>query len=250
MRRAELIDDMWPDDSGELGTQRLYEAISSARNVIGGRSAGFDPFVVNRGEGTVALNMGVVSCDVDTFEQYALLSLASEGKDEDVLHNACLALDLYVGEMDAVVSWEIAWLSARARHLCEEFVDAMVTGARSAMRLGRVRLGLKLAQAAAANDREREDVIALLMESLCAAERPGDAIDAFQRYSAHLISSTGVPPSKELRRMAAAIKVPGRGGSDVQQVFEGDWNLQAESGQEPIPETARTSAPNPSHTVI
>lgn len=203
MRRVELVRSMWPDATLELGLQRIYEAISGARKAMQSRYLGFEPFVTNKADGTVALNPEVVICDIDRFVAAAHSCAVSDGAPDEVICAACEARDLYLGDMDVLTVQPEPWISLRADNLRSMFVGAMVSGSRAALLRGKQQLAIQFARSALVTESTREDALMALMEALVAVGRSGDAREEYMRFCSHVVGNTGLPPSRELRRLAA-----------------------------------------------
>ncbi len=203
MRRIELANQIWPDATLEVGIQRLYEAISGARKAMESRYRGFEPFLTNKADGTVALNPEVVICDIDRFVEAVHSCAVNDGIADEVINAACEARDLYLGDMDVTTINPEPWLSLRAENLCSMFVATMVTGSRTALLQGKLQLAIQFARSAVSVQRDREDAVTVLIEALAAAGRSGDARDAYLRFCSRVVGSTGLPPSRELRRLVA-----------------------------------------------
>lgn len=203
MRRVELANQIWPDATLELGMQRLYEAISGARKAMESRYRGFEPFLTNKADGTVALNPEVVVCDVDCFVEAVHSCAVNDGIADEVINAACEVRDLYLGDMDVTTINPEPWISLRAENLRSMFVAVMVTGSRTALLQGKVQLAIQFARSAVSVQCNREDAITVLIEALVAAGRPGDARDAYLRFCSRVVGSKGLPPSRELRRLVA-----------------------------------------------
>lgn len=212
MRRTELVEMMWPDAEYSTGFQRLYEAESGARNAMGSIKQDFDPFVLGRTNGTVALNGACVTCDLDLFDRAVRGIEASEGDDDEVVRRACEARDIYAGELDVGAAGDTAESLALADELRGSFADAMVAGSAAALRLNRPLLAVQLAKEARGADDLREDGAEALLRALCLAGRKQEAQDEYVRYCGHVVSVTGLPPSRRLRQLAQELLPGGAGG--------------------------------------
>lgn len=224
MRRLELIGAIWPDEPIDTGMQRLYEAISGARKVLGAKILGFEPFVINKANGTVGLNGEIVVCDIDLFEATAAACAHHDGLDGEVIRYACEARDLYAGDLECSVLGVPPWAQHRAELLRSTYVDTMVAGARAALRSGKEQLAVRLAKSAAVSERDREDVIAVYLESLCAIGRIAEAREVYSRYCARLVSREGLPPTKQLRHLASELLSEGAASSKTLAIVDEEFS--------------------------
>lgn len=206
MRRVQLVEILWPTLDFRSGNQRLYEALSVGRKALGsGRYSGYDPFVVSKGKGMVALNPDCVTCDIDLFQRAASEATKKEGIHEMVVEQASAARTLYGGDLDSAILHDIDEALQLKEHLRYVFATAMVAGARAAMATERQQLAVQFAQDACVACRTREDAAAALMEALCLANRSLEAREAYEQFCSRLISLTGMPPSRGLRDLAARL---------------------------------------------
>ena len=206
MRRVQLVEILWPTRDFRSGNQRLYEALSVGRKALGsGRYSGYDPFVVSKGKGMVALNPDCVTCDIDLFQRAATEATKKEGIHEMVVEQASTARTLYGGDLDSAILHDIDEALQFKEHLRYIFATAMVAGARAAMATERQQLAVQFAQDACVACRTREDAAAALMEALCLANRTLEAREAYEQFCSRLISLTGMPPSRGLRDLAARL---------------------------------------------
>ena len=164
MRRVQLVEILWPTLDFRSGNQRLYEALSVGRKALGsGRYSGYDPFVVSKGKGMVALNPDCVTCDIDLFQRAATEATKKEGIHEMVVEQASTARTLYGGDLDSAILHDIDEALQFKEHLRYIFATAMVAGARAAMATERQQLAVQFAQDACVACRTREDAAAALM---------------------------------------------------------------------------------------
>lgn len=212
MRRYEIVELLWPTLDFSTGNQRLYEALSIGRKALGGgRYGGYDPFVVSKSKGTVALNAEFVACDVDLFKRAADQAAEKEGLHEVVVEQASTARALYSGDLDSAILHDLDEALQLKDQLRYTFATAMVAGSRAAMATDRQQLAVQFAQDAHTACRTREDAIAALMEALCLASRSIEAREAYEQFSSYLITMTGMPPSRGLRDLAARLFPEGEG---------------------------------------
>ena len=202
MSRIELVESIWPDLDYDKGRQRMYEAISLARSILGCRELGINPFVRARGEGCVALDELLVTCDVDQFEALARKALV-EDDDDAIITYASDAMGLYRGPCCTVLHDSLGTYAARSAELRSLYVDVAVMGAGAAMKENRTSLAVRMAQAAYDANDMREDAAVVLMEALRLAGRTNDARDVYSNYARRMLDLTGMPPSQPLRNVVA-----------------------------------------------
>lgn len=173
---------IWGDDEYSKGMQRLYEATSVVRRVLGAKECGIDPILSSRTEGTIALNPECVSCDVDDFTEEALLSLGHEGSDLKAMRHACNARRWYGGGPSIELN-DVTGLSRRhARTLEGLFVSALSSGGMAALRQGRPYLASQLARDALTIEPKREDTTICLVESLSQLGRSSEIEALCEKY--------------------------------------------------------------------
>ena len=209
MRRVDIVESIWPEYDYFKGLQKLYESTSRVRSVL--RTAGVegDPFAVQRGEGTLALNSALVTVDVDEFVRKSRIALATS-EDERVIELASEALEVYSGDLYVTAYDAQGVQSERRDQLRELFVDLSVVCARAALRDGRTSLAVRVSHRAHDVHGLREDVVLVLVESLKVAGRFQVARDVYREFAQRLLETTGMPPSTSLRRAVESLFPPTR----------------------------------------
>lgn len=173
-RRFQLVEQLWPGCDYAMGFNRAYQTTSAIRASVAEIDKDISLIVVNRTNGEVSIDMGLVRCDVDEFRRAARIAVDSDD-DEETLGAARTVErlyegDLYVPSVDS--TGRIAALRAEFRAL---YADAMIEGSAAALRLGRARTSARLAgNALAAND-IREDAVIALVRALTACGRTIEA---------------------------------------------------------------------------
>ena len=199
MYRAEIIDIMWPNIETKIAAQRLCEAISGARKVLGAKRLKADVFVCNKLDKTIGLNPETVSCDIDQFVAKVINTKKQEGAHEVVVGLACGARDLYRGDLDCKVVNDVRGVQDRRDTLKAAFADVMVAGARAALANGKSQLSVQLARESYISQPYREDTISIFIESLCVTGRRFEAHETFKHFCADFTTIAGKQPSEELR---------------------------------------------------
>lgn len=198
-KRYELVDQVWPDCDYSSGFNKAYQATSTVRSAVAEIDRDLDPFLIGRSTKTVALDRGLVACDVDEFRRCA--REAADGTDDErVLRMARAAERIYAGDLFLPEVDATGYVTLVRDELRGLYADAMVAGADAALRLGRDRTAVRLATNAIAKDDLREDAIIALVRALRASGRNVEADQQYRRYARRLIQTANRPPSKLLRR--------------------------------------------------
>lgn len=207
-KRYQLVEQVWPGCDYTTGFNHAYQATSVVRRAIGEIETGLDPFVAGRASREVALDMGIVGCDVDAF-----CSAAREASDSTdpsrALEMARRAERLYVGDL-YLPSVDATGFIANARsELRDLYADAMVAGGDAALSLGRERTAIRLASNALAINDLREDAVIILIRALRTSGRAVEAEQQYRRYSGRLLRANGhACPSERLRRLMGETPAP------------------------------------------
>ena len=200
-RRHQLVEQVWPDCEYGAGFGRVYQATSVVRSIVSEIGDGLDPFIVSRTTRAVSLDPALVSVDVDEFRTCA--REASDARDDmRALEMARRAEELYTGDLYLPAVDATGFVSARRDELRELYADAMVAGSDAALRLGRRRTAVRLAQNALAINELREDAVIALVRGLRASGRNVEAEQQYRRYARRLMLTVKEPPSRLLRRAA------------------------------------------------
>lgn len=173
-KRFQVVEQVWPDSDYVQGFGRVYQAASALRSIVSGIDAGMSLLVANRSSGEIAVDMGLICCDVSEFRAAAREAVDSS----DVQRSLECALEaerLYQGDLylpPADASGFVARLRSALRAL---YADAMVEGSEAALSLGRDRTAVRLAEGAVTADGLREDAVNALVRALTACGRDGEA---------------------------------------------------------------------------
>ena len=211
LTRRELLESIWPESDYDSGRQKIYEATSVVRNALKGKEGISDPFIVSRNGGFVALDMGVVSVDVDLFEHAAHAVLATDD-DTRAVELAHEALKLYGGDLVETPYDTLGAAETRRQELRSLYVDIAVVGSSAAMRENMPQLAVRFARCAYDAAGLREDAAIALMDALKATGRTMDAREVYREYARNLLEATGMPPSTAMRGIASGLFPNLRGG--------------------------------------
>ena len=207
-KRFTIMESVWPEYDYDTAHRCVYSATSVLRTemcqALGDEEATSVVFS-NRSDRTVLLNMDMVSCDVDAFEEKSRRVLDSTGDDRLIVALCRDIEDLYRGPLFVPPTDGLGIVGARARELQGLYVDAMVAGAEAAMRTDMKSVACRFARKAHEGDAMREDAVRVLLVALCDAGRQVEAVQAYERYVSCVVDVTRRPPSRGLRKVAAQL---------------------------------------------
>lgn len=173
-KRYQLFDQIWPDSDYSMGISRAYQATSVLRGAI----AEIDPelclVTANRMSGEVVVDMGILSCDVNAFREAAREAVDGDD-DARKLECARRAERLYAGDLYVPTVDSTGFITGLCSALRDLYADAMVEGSAAALRLGRERVAVRLAENATMANELREDANEALVRALRACGRPEEA---------------------------------------------------------------------------
>ena len=201
MRRYQAIEVLWGGDDYYKGPRKLYEATGEARKRLAKACDGENYIIADRTQGSIGLDMGLVSCDVDDFEREARMTLSEDGDDFWVLDHARNMMRLYATGPNEHLAALGPLVADRVDELQTLYIDGTIAAGEAALRLGKAKLAVRYALDAHRADDLREDAMILLVRALKASGRAYEVADYYKRYSRHLIEVRGVPPSLALRRI-------------------------------------------------
>ena len=186
MRRADVIDALWPECDYERGAKRIY----AATNVINRAVRTIDPecrFFAARGtDHAMRLDTTYVRCDVEEFEELAHQAIDNEGNDDEVLSLVRCVQALYQGDLYVPPGDAGRAIDQRRIDLRVLYTDVLVAGAEAAYRRGSLRLSTRLCEQALLADETREDAIACLVRSLSSCGRTVEARDRAKAFTARM----------------------------------------------------------------
>ena len=202
-KRFTLMESVWPEYDYETATRCVYSATSVLRSEICGILGNVGKaavIVANKADRTLALDPQIVSCDVDVFEELSRRALDNEGDDEWTMESCRQIEELYSGGLFVPQADEAGIVATRARELRGLYCDAMIAGAKAAMRANAKMLACRFAKRAYEADGMREDAICALAAALDGAGRQVEAEQVYEHYVGRMVDITRRPPSKDLRR--------------------------------------------------
>ena len=211
-KRYQLVEQIWPGCDYATGFNHAYQATSVLRGSIGEIEPGLDPFIAGRASREVALDMSLVSSDVERFR--AAAREASDSVDRmHALEMARRAEKIYAGDLYLPVNDATGYVASVQSELRELYADAMVAGGDAALALGRERTAVRLASNALVANDLREDAVIVLIKALKASGRAAEADQQYRRYSGRLLRANGhACPSGRLRQLMG--EVPGASPSE------------------------------------
>lgn len=189
-RRFQLVEQIWPESDYKTGHMKAYKSTGELRAAIRKIDPTVELFLTNRNGQRIALNMKLIDCDVKEFELCA--REAVESQDEvQALSMAQRAEAIYRGDLYQPAMDATGYVTATARKLRREYVDAMVAGGDAALRLGQKRTAARFASNALGVDELREDAVRILVDALRASGRSFEADQQARNYEQRL-SEKGV----------------------------------------------------------
>lgn len=201
-RRYEVIAQVWPEDTMEKGSSRLYQATTAIRGAVKEIDPALDVFSVSKARKSLALDRSLVSCDVNEFEAWAKLAL--ERRDPaTTIRAARRAEELYGGDLCRPTVDASGLISTRRAELRSLYVGALVAGADTALQTGRDGLAVSFGREAVGADDMREDAFMAYMRALKASGRGSEAAVEYEKYARRVVRLRKLPPSRELRDLAS-----------------------------------------------
>ncbi len=202
--QARLIEQLWPGVSYSSALERLYQTKSHIRKAL--RSAGFtaDPFITAKINGTVGLDAGLVSCDVDDLLAKARATI-NEKDDARTVELALETEGAYTGDLWVPSNDTTGYLTRMASTIKTTYTDALLSGAEAALRIGRLRVASRLARGALLADPMREDAEMTLLRALEQSGRRKEATENYGLFCQNFAELAGRPVSKQLRALAAEL---------------------------------------------
>ena len=197
LRRADLIDAIWPECDYEQGAQRIYAATNVINRAIRAHDTECSFFAPRGSDHVLALNEACVSSDVSEFERLAHQALESEGNDDEVLSLVRGVQGLYRGDLYVPAGETGRAIDRRRLVLRGLFTDVLVAGAEAALRRGSPRLAAHLCEQALLADETREDANACLVKALDSCGRSIEARERSKAFAARLGAMRRERPNRE-----------------------------------------------------
>ena len=178
--RAELAAELWPELPPERGRRNLYSIVSCARRGLGEREYG--PCYLLSTRDLIAFNADTTVVDLDGFEALLERARAADATDAERVALAERASSRYRGGSYLPEGAEPRALHNYHDWLESRYVECLLTGARSALRLRRPHVARGFAREAAERAPLLEEAARLLMEALVREGRPLEAQGAFNAF--------------------------------------------------------------------
>lgn len=189
--RIEAAEALWPGIDYARGRVNLCTVVTSLRTTLGQPRG--KALYVGSEMGRLWLDGELVSCDIDAFEDLARSILAPETEDGARV-DMCRRLEsAYRGGTVQPSADALGRFARRHAEVSGRYVEALVSGAEAAVRLGQSSLAVWLARSAAAEAPEREDLSEILALSLEADGRQNEATEARRR---HCAAGNGAGPGR------------------------------------------------------
>jgi DNA-binding SARP family transcriptional activator len=188
--RDELIEAIWPDQDPKRGRQRLWQAISDARNLLG------DSLIANDGHYTLDRHQGAV--DVEQLEELIAEANAADAP-ADQLAPLSLALRLFTG--DPLSGWDQPWADPDIRRLRSIHAELLARAGHTRLVTGDAHGALQAAEDGLKLDNLNETLWRLAMQ---AESRLGlrDSINQrYQRLRRQLDEQLGIEPETATRSL-------------------------------------------------
>ena len=189
VRRASLIEKLWPEVSEERARNSLRTATSRIRRAIG------TPCVVRRPQGIVLLDAWV---DVVEYRDLVRRAhVAVREADHDRVLRLCRAAEqLHRGEFHASDD-DSEWARAEQQDLRRLRQELLTTAAASAVALERYREAVDLATIAVRLDRTSEAAHRILMRGHAELGEIAHSLRVFEGYRSQLAEELGADPSPQ-----------------------------------------------------
>ncbi len=199
--QSALFEQVWPESTYTAAHDRMYQTNSQFRKVL--RPLGFsaNPFIMGRATKTIALDPTLVSCDVTDLIQVANAAI-NEKDDAKTVELAVQTESLYAGDLWVPDNDPTGFMTSMAAKVKKIYTNALVSGAESAYRTGRLRMVIRLAESALHADDMREDAEMLLLRALKESARDREASESYEGFCRNLAEKTRRPPTNDLRELA------------------------------------------------
>lgn len=188
--RDELIEALWPEQDPKRGRQRLWQAISDARNLLG------DGLIAD--DGHYALDRHRVTIDVEQLEEFIAQVDAADAP-ADQLPPLERALGLFAGE--PLSGWDQPWADPDIRRLCSIHAELLARVGHARLVTGDTHGALQAAEEGLKLDSLNEALWRLAMQ---AESRLGlrDSINQrYQRLRHQLDEQLGIQPETATRAL-------------------------------------------------
>ena len=203
--RSQIAQQIWPEADQAHWQERLYQATRVIRKEVQEIKKGCEPLEASRIERTLGFNPQQVTVDIDIFTRLAK-SVASSNSDEDIVHLAKQAEELYQGDLYLPEDECFRFADPIRTALRDQYIDTMVTASAAALRITHYTLAVHFAELAYLVDDMREDTLMALIQALRKCGRAQDAQQYYDLYVQKYVTKRRKMPSKQLRMIAGAEK--------------------------------------------
>lgn len=203
--RLQIAQQIWPEADQAHWQERLYQATRVIRKEVQEIKKGCEPLEASRIERTLGFNPQQVTVDIDIFTRLAK-SVASSNNDEDIVHLAKQAEELYQGDLYLPEDECFRFADPIRTALRDQYIETMVTASAAALRITHYTLAVHFAELAYLVDDMREDTLMALIQALRKCGRAQDAQQYYDLYVQKYVTKRRKMPSKQLRMIAGAEK--------------------------------------------
>lgn len=203
--RSQIAQQIWPEADQAHWQERLYQATRVIRKEVQEIQTDCEPLEASRIEKTLGFNPQQVTVDIDIFTRLAK-SVASSNSDEDIVHLAKQAEELYQGDLYLPEDECFRFADPIRIALRDQYIDTMVTASAAALRITHYTLAVHFAELAYLVDDMREDTLMALIQALRKCGRVQDAQQYYDLYVQKYVTKRRKMPSKQLRMIAGAEK--------------------------------------------
>ena len=203
--RSQIAQQIWPEADQAHWQERLYQATRVIRKEVQEIKKGCEPLEASRIERTLGFNPQQVTVDIDIFTRLAK-GVASSNSDEDIVHLAKQAEELYQGDLYLPEDECFRFADPIRIALRDQYIDTMVTASAAALRITHYTLAVHFAELAYLVDDMREDTLMALIQALRKCGRVQDAQQYYDLYVQKYVTKRRKMPSKQLRMIAGAEK--------------------------------------------
>ena len=203
--RSQIAQQIWPEADQAHWQERLYQATRVIRKEVQEIQTDCEPLEASRIEKTLSFNPQQVTVDIDIFTRIAK-SVASSNNDEDIVHLAKQAEELYQGDLYLPEDECFRFADPIRVALRDQYIDTMVTASAAALRITHYTLAVHFAELAYLVDDMREDTLMALIQALRKCGRAQDAQHYYDLYVQKYVMKRRKMPSKQLRMIAGAEK--------------------------------------------
>ena len=186
--RSQIAQQIWPEADQAHWQERLYQATRVIRKEVQEIKKGCEPLEASRIERTLGFNPQQVTIDIDIFTRLAK-SVASSNNDEDIVHLAKQAEELYQGDLYLPEDECFRFADPIRVALRDQYIDTMVTASAAALRITHYTLAVHFAELAYLVDDMREGTLMALIQALRKCGRAQDAQQYYDLYVKNTLQS-------------------------------------------------------------